>query len=60
MSTDQLWDTTIHPATRTLVKVSMKDAVEADKMFTILMGESPALRRKFIEDNATLVKDLDV
>ena len=38
----------------------MKDAVEADKMFTILMGESPALRRKFIEDNATLVKDLDI
>ena len=60
MSTEQLWDTTMNPATRTLVKVSMKDAVEADKMFTILMGESPALRRKFIEDNATLVKDLDV
>ena len=60
MSTEQLWDTTMNPATRTLVKVSMKDAVEADKMFTILMGESPALRRKFIEDNATLVKALDV
>ena len=60
MSTEQLWDTTMNPATRTLVKVSMKDAVEADKMFTILMGESPALRRKFIEDNATLVKDLDI
>ncbi len=60
MSTEQLWNTTMNPATRTLVKVSMKDAVEADKMFTILMGESPALRRKFIEENATLVKDLDI
>ena len=60
MSTEQLWDTTMNPATRTLVKVSIKDAVEADKMFTILMGESPALRRQFIADNATLVKDLDI
>ncbi len=60
MSTEQLWDTTMNPATRTLVRVSMRDAMEADKMFTILMGESPALRRQFIEQNATLVKDLDV
>ncbi len=60
MSTEQLWTTTMDPATRTLVKVSMKDAVEADKMFSILMGESPALRRQFIEENATLVKDLDI
>ncbi len=60
MSTEQLWDTTMNPATRTLVRVSMKDAMEADKMFSVLMGESPALRRKFIEENATLVKDLDI
>ena len=60
MSTEQLWDTTMNPATRTLVKVSMQDAVEADKMFTVLMGDSPALRRQFIEENATLVKDLDI
>ncbi len=60
MSTEQLWDTTMNPATRTLIRVSMKDAIEADKMFSVLMGESPALRRKFIEENATLVKDLDV
>ncbi len=60
MSTEQLWDTTMNPATRTLIKVSMNDAMEADKMFTILMGESPALRRQFIEENATLVKDLDI
>ena len=60
MSTEQLWDTTMNPETRTLVKVSIKDAVEADKMFSILMGESPALRRQFIAENATLVKDLDI
>ena len=60
MSTEQLWDTTMNPATRTLIKVRMEDAVEADKMFTILMGESPALRRQFLEENATLVKDLDI
>ncbi len=60
MSTEQLWETTMNPATRTLIKVSMQDAVEADKMFGILMGESPALRRQFIEENATLVTDLDI
>ncbi len=60
MSTEQLWDTTMNPATRTLIKVRMEDAVEADKMFTILMGESPSLRRQFIEENATLVKDLEI
>ena len=60
MSTEQLWTTTMNPATRTLIKVSMADAMEADKMFSVLMGESPALRRQFIEENATLVKDLDI
>ncbi len=60
MSTEQLWTTTMDPATRTLIKVSMQDAMEADKMFSVLMGESPALRRRFIEENATLVTDLDI
>ncbi len=60
MSKEQLWETTMNPATRTLIRVSMKDALEADKMFSILMGETPSLRRKFIEENATLVKDLDI
>lgn len=60
MSTEQLWTTTMNPATRTLVKVSMKDAAEADRIFTVLMGENPALRRQFIEENATLVTDLDI
>ena len=60
MSKDQLWDTTMNPATRTLVRVTMQDAVEADQMFTMLMGENPELRRKFIEENAALATDLDV
>ena len=60
MSKEQLWDTTMNPATRTLIRVTMQDAAEADQMFTMLMGENPELRRKFIEENAALVKDLDV
>ncbi len=55
MSTEQLWDTTMNPASRTLVKVSMEDAVEADKMFMLLMGEHPELRRQFIQENAAFV-----
>ena len=60
MSTEQLWNTTMNPATRTLVRVTMQDAAEADQMFTMLMGENPELRRKFIEENASLVTDLDI
>ena len=60
MSTEQLWDTTMNPATRTLIRVTMEDAAEADQMFAMLMGENPELRRKFIEENASLVTDLDV
>ncbi|MGN1235053.1 MAG: toprim domain-containing protein, partial [Christensenellaceae bacterium] len=60
MSTEQLWETTMNPATRTLIRISMNDAVEADKMFSILMGEKPELRRQFIAENANLVTDLDI
>lgn len=60
MSKEQLWDTTMNPATRTLVRVTMQDAAEADQMFSMLMGENPELRRKFIEENASLVTDLDI
>ena len=60
MSKEQLWDTTMNPATRTLVRVTMEDAAEADQMFAMLMGENPELRRKFIEENASLVTDLDI
>ena len=60
MSKEQLWDTTMNPETRTLIRVTMEDAAEADQMFSMLMGENPELRRKFIEENASLVTDLDI
>lgn len=60
MNADQLWETTMNPENRILLKVTMEDAFEADETFNKLMGEDVELRRKFIEENATLVKDLDV
>ncbi|MBQ9790261.1 MAG: DNA topoisomerase IV subunit B, partial [Clostridia bacterium] len=60
MDTEQLWETTMNPAHRTLIQMTMKDAVEAEEIFSLLMGESPELRRKFIEENPDLVTDLDV
>jgi DNA gyrase subunit B len=60
MTAEQLWETTMNPANRILLKMTMQDAIEADEVFTTLMGEDPELRRQFIELNATLVKDLDI
>lgn len=60
MNAEQLWDTTMSPQFRTLLQASMDDAALADELFTVLMGDKPELRRKFIEENATLVKELDV
>lgn len=60
MNAEQLWETTMNPEHRVLIQITMADAIEADKTFNQLMGEDPELRRQFIEENATLVTDLDV
>ncbi|MGN0788164.1 MAG: DNA topoisomerase (ATP-hydrolyzing) subunit B [Candidatus Onthoplasma sp.] len=60
MDADQLWETTMNPETRTLKKVVMKDAVAANEIFDLLMGDRPDARREFIEKNATLAKNLDI
>ena len=60
MSAEQLWQTTMNPETRTMMQITPEDAMAADEIFTLLMGDQVEPRRKFIEENADLVKDLDV
>ena len=60
MNPEQLWDTTMNPETRILVQVTLEDAMKADEIFTILMGDEIAPRREFIEANAKYVKNLDI
>ena len=60
MNPEQLWESTMDPAKRTLIKITLEDAVEADRIFTILMGEDAQPRREFIQEYAHQVKNLDI
>lgn len=60
MDPEQLWETTMNPETRTIVKISMEDALRADEVFTVLMGDKVEPRRNFIEANAKFAQDLDI
>jgi len=60
MDPEQLWETTMNPQTRILLKINEDDAMEADEIFNVLMGDKVGPRREFIEENARYVQNLDI
>jgi DNA gyrase subunit B len=60
MNANQLWDTTMNPETRSMKQVSIEDAEEADRLFTVLMGDQVEPRKQFIQAHAAAVRNLDV
>jgi len=60
MDPEQLWETTMNPQTRILLRINEDDAMEADEIFNVLMGDKVGPRREFIEENARYVQNLDI